>query len=630
MTNPEVTTERTPGSISKSDLTTQLLAEIQAFLDRSGMAERTFGWKAVNDKRLVEVLRGGASVTLDTAEAVRTFMAKHTAEPGTDPTIARMLQAPANASGSSAAPFSLTAPEDCPAYRIGLRFRHWIDRDDVIARRTLDAIEILKEAMSFTQATSLPGAMVQTMVGADLLRDPIEHELSDDERKRCFEAGLRCIFAALRVLDQAGGVSRSALGFDYFFAESDNKLQIALGTPDIATSLSSNPNFAASFSQAIREPAPPKSPDADFLALAPKLLPMLDAFDRHWSQSKMMFAKVDAIFGENYTGSSLEGASKWAAQRGQSPEYQRYLEARQLAGDLEQAIEAMVDPFMGLPALTLDGLLLKRRVAQTLTQYSGDDSICQDLDGLLASRLEKGFLGTSAEKSGDPYNAEVFHVLNEHRAAARALEATINPSDRVFVRNHGGDASDGAMAPAIAANEAANERLAQAWRDIFKVRPRSLHGLLILLRHVAQHYDAHSTMVDEPDVFGALAGAVAGLRHAGMPEAQHDLSLLSIAELEALADVCRRQSEALTAVLCQPMCEKQGVTDYNSLGNIIDGEADRIGILGNDAEDEIERRKPSNDYERNLILKARIRSHLSGNGYIEPDLLAEAVAAWGG
>lgn len=55
----------------------KLLSEIQAFCARSGMAETTFGQRAVHQWRLVDHLKTGRTVTLSTAERVREFIASN-------------------------------------------------------------------------------------------------------------------------------------------------------------------------------------------------------------------------------------------------------------------------------------------------------------------------------------------------------------------------------------------------------------------------------------------------------------------------------------------------------------------------------------------------------------------------
>lgn len=54
-----------------------LLAEIERFLARTGMAASTFGKYAVDDGKMVERLRRGGTVTLDKAAAIRRFMATY-------------------------------------------------------------------------------------------------------------------------------------------------------------------------------------------------------------------------------------------------------------------------------------------------------------------------------------------------------------------------------------------------------------------------------------------------------------------------------------------------------------------------------------------------------------------------
>ncbi|HEX9571329.1 MAG TPA: hypothetical protein VF969_03655, partial [Burkholderiales bacterium] len=55
----------------------QLLSEIADYCRRVGMAESTFGRRAVNDGKLVGRLRTGGRVTMETVERVRAFMSEH-------------------------------------------------------------------------------------------------------------------------------------------------------------------------------------------------------------------------------------------------------------------------------------------------------------------------------------------------------------------------------------------------------------------------------------------------------------------------------------------------------------------------------------------------------------------------
>ncbi|MGD0434543.1 MAG: hypothetical protein ABSA58_25975, partial [Acetobacteraceae bacterium] len=55
---------------------TVLLDEISSFCRQAGMAESTFGRRAVNDGKLINRLRFGGRVTTDTMDRVRAFMAQ--------------------------------------------------------------------------------------------------------------------------------------------------------------------------------------------------------------------------------------------------------------------------------------------------------------------------------------------------------------------------------------------------------------------------------------------------------------------------------------------------------------------------------------------------------------------------
>lgn len=52
-----------------------LLSEIEVFCREKGIADGTFGTRAVNDGKFVGRLRGGAGVTVATVDRVRAYMA---------------------------------------------------------------------------------------------------------------------------------------------------------------------------------------------------------------------------------------------------------------------------------------------------------------------------------------------------------------------------------------------------------------------------------------------------------------------------------------------------------------------------------------------------------------------------
>src|ERR1700682_5799437 len=59
----------------------QLLTEISDYCRRTGLAESTFGRRAVNDGKLAARLRNGGRITTETVERVRAFIAGHQGEP---------------------------------------------------------------------------------------------------------------------------------------------------------------------------------------------------------------------------------------------------------------------------------------------------------------------------------------------------------------------------------------------------------------------------------------------------------------------------------------------------------------------------------------------------------------------
>lgn len=57
--------------------TDELLASIEAFIEKNSMSATAFGELAMNDRHLIRRLRRGGSVTMDTADLLRLFMANY-------------------------------------------------------------------------------------------------------------------------------------------------------------------------------------------------------------------------------------------------------------------------------------------------------------------------------------------------------------------------------------------------------------------------------------------------------------------------------------------------------------------------------------------------------------------------
>src|SRR3974390_1439123 len=71
----------------------QLLQEISDYCRRTGLAESTFGRRAVNDGKLASRLRNGGRITTDTLDPIHGFRAAHPAA-GERPTIITRAHAP--------------------------------------------------------------------------------------------------------------------------------------------------------------------------------------------------------------------------------------------------------------------------------------------------------------------------------------------------------------------------------------------------------------------------------------------------------------------------------------------------------------------------------------------------------
>jgi len=67
--------------MKNTSLRDQLLAEIDAFLDKSGMTDTRFGVESLNDKAWLHRFRAGLSPTIDTVDKVRRFMHSYKLNP---------------------------------------------------------------------------------------------------------------------------------------------------------------------------------------------------------------------------------------------------------------------------------------------------------------------------------------------------------------------------------------------------------------------------------------------------------------------------------------------------------------------------------------------------------------------
>src|SRR5882724_10280223 len=117
-----------------------LLDCIAEFCRRSGIAESTFGRRAVNDGKFVARLRDGARITLETLHRVSAFMSRHgVAAPASPPELRQLIRV----SGRTSSVPDLVPSQDAPSRNFRffdnrqkyLLFVNTCSEKEVIARR---------------------------------------------------------------------------------------------------------------------------------------------------------------------------------------------------------------------------------------------------------------------------------------------------------------------------------------------------------------------------------------------------------------------------------------------------------------------------------------------------------------
>src|SRR5450432_2366762 len=89
----------------------ELLQEISDYCRQTGLAESTFGRRAVNDGKLASRLRHGGRITTETLDRIRAFMTSNRNAVARPAVIARAPEAPPQA---MAAPRAVSAPALAP------------------------------------------------------------------------------------------------------------------------------------------------------------------------------------------------------------------------------------------------------------------------------------------------------------------------------------------------------------------------------------------------------------------------------------------------------------------------------------------------------------------------------------
>ena len=122
-------------------------------------------------------------------------------------------------------------------------------------------------------------------------------------------------------------------------------------------------------------------PDSFLIDLAPMLLPLLNEADVEWAKARALYKRAEEMCGPGPGHGSSEADRQAYIDRFDAAliatGYSAVAEANR---PLFERLEAIVGPLMNVPVQTLEGLILKQRIGQTLEHYA-DDAAC-DLDKL--------------------------------------------------------------------------------------------------------------------------------------------------------------------------------------------------------------------------------------------------------
>jgi phosphopantothenoylcysteine decarboxylase/phosphopantothenate--cysteine ligase len=161
-----------------------LLAEIEAYLARTGATPTKFGLAAVNDGHLVANLRKGNSVTLKTADKVRAYMASR---PPASTRVARSVALSSGRSGGSPPAATDVAFEEAPMRQTQARRIVLVIGGGIAAYKCLELIRRLRERSPVKVLTVMTRAAQEFVtplsVGA-LTNAPVFTELFDLDAER--------------------------------------------------------------------------------------------------------------------------------------------------------------------------------------------------------------------------------------------------------------------------------------------------------------------------------------------------------------------------------------------------------------------------------------------------------------
>lgn len=117
--------------------------------------------------------------------------------------------------------------------------------------------------------------------------------------------------------------------------------------------------------------------EARFLALAPRIVPMLDRFDRIWAAAHEFYEAWDAAQKKLNT-------DKWTEKSEHLPEWHAYVAARAPSDEIDEAFAELYQPFEDVRFVSFEAIMLRFRIGMSFDHLSDDAS--DDMEALWRAR----------------------------------------------------------------------------------------------------------------------------------------------------------------------------------------------------------------------------------------------------
>ena len=308
------------------------------------------------------------------------------------------------------------------------------------------------------------------------------------------------------------------------------------------------------------------APDRFLTDLAPTLLPLLDEASTVWAGVKALYKQAEDACGPwpEHPRSEAEFRAhrdKFDAARNASG----HSAAAEASRPLFERLEAMVGPLMNVPVQTLEGLILKQRIGQTLDHYS--DDAADDLSKLVAGYKPSAptpHVGEPVDWHAPPAGFMAYPALDPQGfvIVREGLRLELERLHRIalaeYNRKIGPDATD-----------AARNRVRQELR--------------------LDTLSATSAAPASPNLVGML-----------------DLASATMTELQSIRDVAERVGSVAYVHAWGPRCRDRvnasGAPHFNAAGKLVQWVGDALTAVESAAEEEARRRTPESRDDRETRL----------------------------